>query len=602
MALAAWAMRAILDRWKAGPAQMATATTTYDFVLRGGLIVDGRGGEPFVADLAVKDARIADIGVNLAEGREEYDVDGLLITPGFVDIHTHYDGQVTWENTLAPSSNHGVTTVVTGNCGVGFAPCRPADQVALVELMAGVEDIPEVVMAEALSWNWETFSEYLDVVESRPHDIDIAAMLPHSALRVYVMGQRAIDREQATRDDIKEMAELTREAIRAGAVGFGTSRALQHKSTRGESIPTVRAHKDELEGILAAMSAEGSGVFQALSDFELFQDVRGEFAMLRSLVEKTGRPMSFTLNQKHDDPDGWREILGLVEQSSAVGLPIKGQVLCRPSGLLLGHRVTLNPFMACPSYQVIADLPVDERIAELGRRDVRERILAECSAPEYSEPVEQWDKRFFVSDPPSYEPDHSQSLTALAASRNVSPAELAYDALLQDDGRFLIHHFIQNFAEDSLEAVYEMITHPDTVLGLGDGGAHLGLICDASYTTTMLAYWTRDRVCGPRISLPAAVQSLTSSTANAVGLCDRGQLAPGYKADINIIDYTRLRLHAPEVKRDLPAGGKRIVQDADGYVATFLNGVATRRQGRATGAMPGRVVRGAQPAPTATLV
>lgn len=579
---------------------MTTATATYDFVLRGGLIVDGRGGEPFVADLAVKDGRIADIGANLAAGREEHDTTGLLVTPGFVDIHTHYDGQATWENTLVPSSSHGVTTVVTGNCGVGFAPCRPTDQLALVELMAGVEDIPEVVMAEALSWNWETFPEYLDVVDSRPHDIDIAAMLPHSALRVYVMGQRAIDREQATVDDIKKMAELTREAIAAGAIGFGTSRALQHKSTRGESIPTVRAHKDELEGILAAMSAEGSGVFQALSDFELFQDVPGEFAMLRGLVEQTGRPMSFTLNQKHDDPDGWREILGLVEESTAAGLPIKGQVLCRPSGLLLGHRVSLNPFMACPSYQAIADLPVDERVVELGRGDLRKRILAEYSTPEYVEPVEQWDKRFFVGDIPSYEPEHSQSLTALAAGRNISPAELAYDALLEDDGRRMISHFIQNFAEDSLEAVYEMITHPDTVLGLGDGGAHLGLICDASYTTTMLAYWTRDRVRGPRVSLPVAVQALTSSTADAVGLCDRGQLTPGYKADINVIDYGRLRLHAPEVKRDLPAGGKRIVQGADGYVATFLSGVATHRQGRATGAMPGRLVRGAQSAPAAT--
>ena len=581
---------------------MTTATTTYDLVLRNGLIVDGRGGEPFVADLAVKDGRIADIGADLAEGREEFDATDLLVTPGFVDIHTHYDGQVTWENTLAPSSNHGVTTVVTGNCGVGFAPCRPADQVALVELMAGVEDIPEVVMAEALSWNWETFPKYLDVVDSRPHDIDIAAMLPHSALRVYVMGQRAIDREQATEDDIEKMAELTREAIQAGAIGFGTSRALQHKSTRGESIPTVRAHRDELEGILAAMSVEGSGVFQALSDFDLFQDVRGEFAMLRGLVEKTGRPMSFTLNQKHDDPDGWREILGLVEESTAAGHPIKAQVLCRPSGLLLGHHVSFNPFMACPSYQVIADLPFDDRIAQLRRADVRERILAEYGAPEYSEPVEKWDRRYFVGDPPSYEPDRSESLTALAAGRNVSPAELAYDALLEEDGRRLIHHFIQNFAEGSLDAVHEMVVHPDTVLGLGDGGAHLGLICDASYTTTMLAYWTRDRERGPRVSLPAAVQALTSSTANAVGLCDRGQLALGYKADINVIDYAHLRLHAPEVKHDLPAGGKRIVQGADGYVATFLNGVATHRRGSATGAMPGRLVRGAQPAPATTEV
>jgi N-acyl-D-aspartate/D-glutamate deacylase len=581
---------------------MTSTREPFDLVIRGGLIVDGRGGEPFVGDIAVRDGLIAEVGSNVAGGREEFDAAGLLVTPGFIDIHTHYDGQVTWEDTLAPSSNHGVTTVVTGNCGVGFAPCRRDDQQALVELMAGVEDIPEVVMAEALSWNWETFPEYLDVVDSRAHDTDIAAMLPHSALRVYVMGQRAIDREQATDDDIAKMAELTREAIRSGAVGFGTSRALQHRSTTGESIPTVRAHRDELQGILAAMSDEGSGVFQALSDFELFQDVEGEWAMLRSLVEKTGRPMSFTLNQKHDDPDGWREILRLVEESTAAGLPIKGQVLCRPSGLLLGFRASFNPYLACPSYQAIADLAPDERLAELRRPDVRARILGEVALPEYGEPAEKWNKRFIVTDVPSYEPDQSLSLTAIAASRGISPAELAYDVLLEEGGNRMILHLIQNYAEDNLDAVYEMITHPDTVLGLGDGGAHLGLICDASYTTTMLAYWTRDRSCGPKIDLADAVTALTSSTANAVGLHDRGQLAPGYKADINVIDYEHLQLRAPRVMHDLPAGGKRIVQDADGYVATFLRGVPTHRDGKATGAMPGRLVRGAQAPPAAALV
>lgn len=580
---------------------MTTAPGVYDLVIRGGLVADGLGGEPYIADVAVTDGKISDMGTDLAQGREEFDATGLLVTPGFVDVHTHYDGQATWENTLAPSSNHGVTTVVTGNCGVGFAPCRSKDQLALVELMAGVEDIPEVVMAEALTWDWETFPEYLDVVDSRPHDIDIAAMLPHSALRVYVMGQRAIDRELATAEDIEKMAALTREAIRAGAIGFGTSRALQHKSTRGESIPTVRAHKDELEGILLAMAAEGSGVFQALSDFELFSDVRGEWAMLRGLVEKSGRPMSFTLNQKHDDPDGWREILGLVEESTAAGLPIKGQVLCRPSGLLLGHRVSFNPFMACPSFQKISELSVEDRLDELRRPEVRERIIAEASS-DYAEPVEKWNKRFLVSDPPCYEPDESLSITWLAKASGVSPAELAYDALLTDDGHRMILHLIQNYAADNLDAVHEMITHPDTVLGLGDGGAHLGLICDASYTTTLLAYWTRDRVRGPKIDLPTAVRALSYETAQVVGLHDRGQLTPGYKADINVIDYDRLQLHAPKVKHDLPAGGKRIVQEADGYVATFLNGVATHRNGKATGEMPGRLVRGAQSAPTVTAV
>jgi len=571
-------------------------TAPYDLVIRHGLVVDGRGGDPFVADVAVTDGRIVAIGENLGAANDDFDADGLIVTPGFVDIHTHYDGQVTWENSLAPSSNQGVTTVVTGNCGVGFAPCRPEDHSELVELMAGVEDIPEVVMAEALEWNWRTFPEYLDVVEARPHDIDIAAMLPHSALRVYVMGQRAIDREDATAEDIATMAELTREAIRAGAIGFGTSRALQHRSTRGEPIPTVRAHQDELQGILQAMCDEGSGVFQALSDFDEYQDVAGEFAVLRGLVAKTGRPMSFTLNQKHSDPDGWREILGLVEEATADGLPIKAQVLCRPTGLLMGYAASLTPFDGCATYQKLKELPFEERIVELSRNEIRAQILAEIA----EQPEQPWSSRFPVTDPPVYEPEPSQALSAIAAERGVSPAEIAYDMMLEDDGRQLIFHPVQNYAAGSLDAAYEMMTHPDTVLGLGDGGAHLGLICDASYTTTMLSYWTRDRKRGPKVSLPEAVQALTWSPATTVGLLDRGQLAVGYKADINVIDYDRLQLRAPHVRHDLPSGGKRMVQLADGYAATFIGGVPTHLDGKPTGQMPGRLVRGAQPSPVSS--
>jgi N-acyl-D-aspartate/D-glutamate deacylase len=568
-------------------------TAPHDLVIRHGLVVDGRGGEPFVADVAVTGGRITAIGDNVGPANDNFDATGLMVTPGFVDIHTHYDGQVTWESSLAPSSNQGVTTVVTGNCGVGFAPCRPDDHTELVELMAGVEDIPEVVMAEALQWNWTTFPEYLDVVDSRPHDVDIAAMLPHSALRVYVMGQRAVDRELATADDIATMAALTREAIRAGAIGFGTSRALQHRSTRGEPIPTVRAHRDELLGILQAMSAERSGVFQALSDFYEFQDVAGEFAMLRGLVAETGRPMSFTLNQKHSDADGWRKILGLVEEATADGLPIKAQVLCRPTGLLMGYAGSMNPFDGCATYRRLKELPLDERILELRRSEIRAQILAE-SAEQHQQP---WNLYFPVTDPPVYEPELSETVAALAAQRGLTPAEVGYDLMLEDDGRRLLFHPVQNYAAGSLDVAYEMMNHPDTVLGLGDGGAHLGLICDASYTTTMLAYWTRDRKRGPKVSLPAAVQALTATTANTVGLLDRGQLAVGYKADINVIDYDKLQLRAPHVRHDLPAGGKRMVQLADGYVATYINGVATQLDGKSTGQMPGRLVRGAQKSP-----
>jgi N-acyl-D-amino-acid deacylase len=573
---------------------MADVEPRYDLLIRNGLVVDGTGAEARIADVAVTDGVIAAVGPALpGSASEEVDATGLLVTPGFVDIHTHYDGQVTWESSLSPSTDHGVTTIVTGNCGVGFAPCRPDDRVGLVELMAGVEDIPEVVMTEGLSWNWTTFPEYLAAVDARPHDVDIAAMLPHSALRVFVVGERAISRQDATEDDIAQMAELTREAMRAGAIGFGTSRALQQKSIHGEPIPSVRAAEEELRGILGAMAESGTGVFQALSDFDEFEDVPGEFAMFRRLVEGSGRPMSFTLNQKHSIPDLWREQLALVEKAVADGVPIKGQTLARPTGLLQGWDVSVNPFMRCPSYQAIGDLPLDELVEQLSRPEIRKRILEELP------PVKPgaWTRRFELTDPPDYEPGPELSIEFRAREAGVDPAEFAYDLLLQDGGRRLIFDAFQNYAEFNLDAAYEMLTHPDTVLGLGDAGAHLGLICDASYPTTMLAYWARDRAKGPRISIEQAVQALTSSTADTVGLSDRGRLAPGYKADINVIDHGALQLRAPQVVRDLPAGGRRIIQRAEGYVATYVAGVATRRDGLPTGALPGQVLRGARPEP-----
>jgi len=566
----------------------------HDLIIRNGTIADGSGGALFTGDIAISGGRITAVGKVQGSGAEEIDATGKLVTPGFVDIHTHYDGQVTWEDRLFPSSGHGVTTIVTGNCGVGFAPCRKEDHDDLVALMAGVEDIPEVVMTEGLPWTWESFPDYLDAVDARPHDVDVAAMVPHSALRVYAMGKRAIDREAASEADIAKMAEVVRDAMAAGAIGLGTSRAIQQKSIRGEPIPTVGAAEAELAGILAPV-AEAGGVFQALSDFDLFKDVDGEFAMFRRLVAKSGLTMSFTLNQKHSDPDGWRRLLKLTEEASDAGLPIKGQVLGRPTGLLLGHELTLSPFSNCASYRALSSLPFEAKLAELRKPEVRAAIVAEADNTK----GRSLGHMFELGEDVDYEPSLDDSIEAKAKRAGVNPFEYAYDLLLEEGGRKIIFDPAQNYADGTLGASYEMMIHKDTILGLGDGGAHCGLICDASYPTTMLAYWTRDRTRGPRLDVPEVVRMLSAANADAVGLRDRGRLAPGYKADVNVIDYDALKLHRPEAVYDLPSGGRRVVQHADGYDVIIVSGKVTYREGQPTGALPGKVVRGPQAAATA---
>ncbi|MBV9996637.1 MAG: amidohydrolase family protein [Caulobacteraceae bacterium] len=562
-------------------------TSEFDLVIRAGAVADGSGGQIFEADVAVNDGKIAAVGPRLAgRGAEELDARGLLVTPGFVDVHTHYDGQVTWESRMAPSSDHGVTTIVTGNCGVGFAPCRPEDHENLVALMAGVEDIPEIVMAEGLPWTWESFPDYLAAVDARPHDVDVAAMLPHSALRLYVMGERAVRREPATPADIAQMAELAASAMAAGAIGFGTSRAIQQRSIRGEPIPTVGAAEDELLGVLRSVASAG-GVFQALSDFEQYKNVEGEFAMFRRLVREAGCPMSFTLHQKHNDPEGWRRLLALTEEANQDGLPIRAQVLPRPTGLLHGFELSMTPFSRCPTYAAVNRLPFEAKLAELRKPSVRAAILDEVEADRRP----WWNQRFELADPPDYEPDPSESLAARAAREGTTPAALAYEILLKDGGRRLIFEPAQEYAYGSLAASYEMMRHPDTIIGLGDGGAHVGIVCDASYPTTMLAHWTRDRSRGPKLELGEAVRKLSAQTATAVGLRDRGRIAPGLKADLNVIDYDRLRMGAPRVVYDLPAGGRRLVQKASGYRATIVAGAITYREGAAAGPLPGKLVR-----------
>ena len=569
-----------------------------DLVIRGGTVIDGTGADPVESDLGIAGGKIAEVGRVSGRATEEIDARGLLVTPGFVDIHTHYDGQAVFSPRLTPSSWHGVTTVVTGNCGVGFAPCRPDDRDLLIRLMEGVEDIPGVVLTEGLDWSWESFPEFLDTLEARPHDIDFATQAPHGAMRVYAMGERGANRETATGQDIAIMARLAREAVEAGALGFTTSRTLNHRSSDGRPTPTLTAEEEELLGVAMALRASGRGVLQVVSDFI---DAPAEFGMLRRLVEKSGRPLSMTLVQTDRDPDQWRDLIGWIGDASRDGLPMKAQVCGRAVGIVLGLECTLSPFLLHQSYREVAFLPLAEKVARLRDPEVRRAILAEEPSDRQGmlpKMLGNFSRMFLLGDPPNYEPAESESLAALARERGVSPTEVAYDQMLENDGRGLLYLPFLNYAGHSLDPSLEMMKHGDTVLGLGDGGAHLGTISDASFPTTMLAYWARDRR-GEKLSLPWVVKAHAHDTAAAIGLHDRGRLAPGYKADVNVIDHDALTLHAPRVVYDLPAGGRRLIQTADGYRATIVSGEVVYRDGEASGALPGRLIRGAQPAPVA---
>jgi N-acyl-D-aspartate/D-glutamate deacylase len=568
-----------------------------DLVIRGGTIADGSGGAAFEGVVAIDRGRIVGVGAVSASGRQEIDARGKLVTPGFVDIHTHYDGQVTWENRLSPSTSHGVTTVLMGNCGIGFAPCRPADRDRLVRLMEGVEDLPEIVLTAGLPWNWESFPDYLDSLATRSYDADVATQAPHAALRVFAMGARATAREVATPEDCAAMARLAAEAVRAGALGFGTSRTINHRASDGESIPTLNAAEQELTAISAALGQVGAGVLQVVSDFT---DAEAELAMLRRVVERSGRPLSVSLAQWHHAPELWRTILSWIEDCNAAGLTVKGQVSGRPIGMLLGFDFSFNPFSFTPTYKSLAALAPAERLGELRRPEIRSRIVAETPEPG-DFPGHLWirsfDKMYALGDPPNYEPLPGDTIAARAERAGVTAAELAFDSLLDQDGQGVLMLPSVNFAYGSLDAPLEMLRHPDTLYGLGDGGAHLGFLCDASLPTYMLQYWVRDRVRGETLRLEDVVRGLTSETAQAIGLRDRGLLRVGYRADINIIDMDRLALKPPRIVYDLPAGGRRITQDAEGYVATFVGGVQTMGDGVPTGALPGRLIRGAQPQP-----
>ena len=576
---------------------------TFDLVIRNGTIVDGLGGEPYVGDVAISDGVIAAVGSVDGAGVREIDATGLLVTPGFVDLHTHYDGQAIWSERLTPSSAHGVTTAVMGNCGVGFAPCRAEDHEVLVDVMAGVEDIPGVVMVDGLPWDWETFPQYLDALDARRRDIDVAAYLPHSPLRVYVMGKRGADREPATDEDLARMRALAKEAIEVGALGFASSRFSFHKTASGELIPTFDAAQAEIDAIAAGVADGGGGLIQFVPDI-----AAGGYAnVLQSVFEAAqdhGLPVTFTLATGNAGDPIWPDAITMVEKFNSVATPessITAQMFPRPIGLVIGLELTGNPFVFYPSYQEIADLPLAERVAEMRKPEVRARILADKPA-DGGHPLlylaQAWNWIFPLTEDPNYEPDPSTSIAARAAVRGVTPMEEAYDRLLDDDGHAMLLVAMANFENNSLDTVGELMRRDDVVLGLGDGGAHYGMICDASFPTFLLAHWARDRAAG-RLSVADAIRELTSVPARVAGLSDRGRLAVGYKADVNVIDHTALKLHKPVITHDLPAGGRRLDQTADGYVATIVSGEVIAEKGVPTPARPGKLIRGRQPAPAA---
>ena len=569
---------------------------TYDLVIRGGELADGDGGPLRTADVAVAGGRIVAVGAVAGRGREEIDARGKLVTPGFVDIHTHYDGQATWDSRLHPSSWHGVTTAVMGNCGVGFAPVRAQHRNRLVELMEGVEDIPGAALHEGLSWQWEHFADYLDALAQRPRDIDIAAQLPHGALRVYVMGERGARLEAATADDLRQMRQLSAEAVRAGAIGFSSSRSVNHRSITGDPTPSLRAAEDELQAIALGLKDAGRGVLQFISDFTA-PSLAEEFAMFSRLVAASGRPLSFSLAQSYRAPDAWRQLLALTAAANAQGLPITAQVAPRPIGVLLGLQGSRNVFFGCAGYREIAHQPLAERVALLRQPALRARVLAEYAQAARDPLVPragQFNRIFSFGDPPDYEPPPERSVAAIARQRGQAPADTAYDLMLEDEGRAFLFAPFANYADGHLDACHEMLAHPHTVPGLGDGGAHVSIISDGSFPTYLLTHWGRDRARG-RFDIGWLVKRQTSDTARTVGLLDRGRVAPGYKADLNVIDLARLQVLAPVMAADLPAGGRRLLQRASGYDATIVSGVPVYRHGEATGALPGRLVRGPQP-------
>jgi N-acyl-D-aspartate/D-glutamate deacylase len=569
-------------------------TSAATLIIRNGLIVDGTGGKPFVGDVKIVDGIIAQVGTVSGTADKEIDAKGMLVTPGFVDIHTHYDGQVTWSNKLASSSQLGVTTVVMGNCGVGFAPCKEEHRGIMMRLMEGVEDIPGIVLEEGLPWNWSTFPEYLDALEARQFDIDVATQIGHAPLRIHVMGDRGAAREPATAKDNAEMARLAAEAVKAGALGFTTSRTILHRSSDGSQTPSLGAAESELTAIAKGLGDIGLGTLQLVTDFD---EVDAEFAMLRRIVEVSGRPLSLTLLQHEHLPNRWRRVMEHMHDATDAGLKMKAQVGARPVALIFSFALSLCPFTQLPSFEALRNLSPEERLKKLRDPAVREKILAEeHTEAMYKRRVANFENLYPLGDPPDYEPAPEDSIAARARRAGQEPAAFAYDYLLGENGTAMLYRPLYNYADQNHDVLREMLLDRDTVPGLSDGGAHYGYICDTSFPTYLLTHWARDRTRGEKIPLEDLVKWQTQDTAATVGLNDRGQLKPGYKGDINIIDFAKLKLHAPNIVNDLPAGGRRLGQSAEGFVATIVSGVVTYQNGVATGELPGKLIRGAQQA------
>ena len=565
----------------------------YDLIIKNGLIYDGKGSEPFEADIAISEDKIVAIGKIEEDSIETIDAKGKIVTPGFVDIHTHYDGQVTWDPYLRPSTYHGVTTVVMGNCGVGFSPCKPDQRDWLIGLMEGVEDIPGTALHEGIDWEWESFPEYLDALEKKPLAIDVGTQIPHGAVRAYVMGERGINHEEASKDEITKMKEIVREAVEAGAYGFSTSRTEKHNDVNGKLTPSITAHKTELVEIAKSLGEIDKGVLQGISDF---YDFESEFDIFKTMSKESGRPISITVEQQDARPDWWIQLLDGIEDAQSEGIQMFGQVPPRATGILMGLTATLNPFRFHPSYMEIAEFPLDERVKIMSDSSFRDRLLGEEGVsinPLVDEIVQSYEKMFKLGEPANYEPDPKDSFQSLSETSNRTAQEIAYDAMLEKEGRALIYHPLFNYQPGDLSLVEKMLKHPYTISGLGDAGAHCGAISDASFPTTLVQHWSRDRDRGEKLPLKTVIKMQTSETASLLGINDRGILEEGYKADINIIDYEKLTLHEPEIINDLPAGGRRLVQKASGYDYTIVSGAVAFIKGEATGVLNGKLIRNA---------